>query len=208
MSITTYSELVTATERWIGGSDNSDGTSLGVGSMIGDLITIGESRLLRETKTKDTEQSFSTAIASGVIAVPSDYIATKYFYVNNTPVKFLEPRPVNWILENYPTRSGGSVPRFFARDGTNFIFGPFPDSTYTVSGVYYRRLPALSTGVNNLFLNNPDLYLFACLAEAGILIGPDSRIPIWESKYKSILDSVNGLSRNSEYAGGSLQIKL
>ncbi len=74
--------------------------------------------------------------------------------------------------------------------------------------MYYKRLAALSTGTNNLFLNNPDLYLFACLAEAGILIGPDSRIPIWETKYQKILASVNGMSENAEYFGGSLRTRI
>jgi len=175
--------------------------------MIADLVTIGESRLLREAKTKDNEQAYSTAIASGVISVPSDYIAAKYFYISTTPVRFLEPRSPDWIYQNYPTRSGGSPPKYFARDGANFIFGPYPDSTYTVAGVYYKRLAALSTGVNNLFTNNPDLYLFACLAEAGILIGPDSRIPIWEQKYQKILADVNGMSKNAEYFGSSLRMR-
>jgi hypothetical protein len=181
---------------------------LGITSSIDDLVTLGESRIFREARTKDTEAPFSTAIASGVIAVPSDYIAAKYFYVDGNPTQFLEPRSAVWIYENYPYRAPEDKPKTFARETTNFIFGPYPDSTYTIKGVYYKRLAALSSGVHNLFLNNPDLYLFACLAEAEVLIGKDSRIPLWEAKYQRILLSANSLDANSEMASGSLRIRV
>ena len=208
MAITSYSELKTAVLRWTGSSDDSTAANMGLSSSIDDLITIGESRLLRETKTKDTEASISTVIASGVIGVPSDYLAIKFLYVNGTPTKMLEPRDPGWIYENYPTRSSSGQPRFFAREATNFIFGPYPDSNYTIKGVYYKKLAALSSGVNNLFTNNPDLYLFACLAESSIRIGADPRIAIWEQKYQKILADVNGYTKSAEYQGGNLRMRL
>lgn len=208
MALTTYSELKTAVARWTGQSDNATATNLGMGSSIDDLITVAETRIFREAKTKDNEASISTSLASGVLSVPSDYVAHKLLYINSNPVTFVEPRPIAWIYQNYPTRSSEGIPKYFAREATNFIFGPYPDSTYSVGGVYYKKLTALSTTVHNLFLNNPDLYLFCCLAESSILIGNDSRIPLWESKYQKILSDVNGTDKNSEYAGGSLQVRL
>ena len=208
MALTTYVELKQAVSHWVGGSDDATASSLGITSSIDDLITIGERRIFREARTKDTEASLSTAIASGVISVPSDYIAIKYLYVNTTPVQWLEPRSPQWIYENYPTRSSEGKPQFFARETTNFIFGPYPDSTYTIKGVYYKKLGALSSAVHDLYTNNPDLYLFGCLAEAEILIGKDSRIALWETKYQNILSSVNGVDKNSELGGGTLRVRI
>lgn len=201
MAITTYAQLKVATERWLSGSDDKTATALGIVSTIDDLVTVAESRISRECRTKDTEASIGTAIASGVIAVPADYLGTKYLYIDGSPIQFLEARPPEWIYQNYPSRASDSKPLYYAREASSFIFGPYPDSNYTVRGIYYKKLPALSSGVHNLFSNNPDLYLFATLAESSILIGPDTRIALWEQKYRKILEDVNAFSKNSEYFG-------
>jgi len=85
MALTTYAELKTAVARWTGQSDNATATNLGMGSTIDDLVTIAETRILREAKTKDNEASISTSLASGVLSVPSDYVAHKLLYVNSNP---------------------------------------------------------------------------------------------------------------------------
>jgi len=208
MALTTYDELKTAIARWTGGSDVSTATTMGIPSTIDDLVTIAESRIFREAKTKDTEASLSTAISSGVIAVPSDYISLKFAYIDGTPVQTVERRSAEWIYANYGTRSAVGKPKFIARETTNFIFGPYPDSGYTIKGVYYKRLAALSSAVHALFSNNPDLYLFGCLAESIILIGRDDRIALWEAKYNKILNDVNGYARAEDASGGSLHMRL
>lgn len=208
MALATYADLTTAVARWTGGSDASDATALGFASTIADLVTIAESRIFRETRTKDTEASLSTAIASGVITVPSDYIALKFAYVDGTPVQTLERRSAEWIYANYSTRSATGKPKFIAREVSNFIFGPYADSGYTIKGVYYKRLAALSSAAHALYTNNPDLYLFGCLAESNILIGNDKRIALWEQKYQKILNDVNGFSRAEDASGSGLQMRL
>ena len=199
-----YTSFRTTVATWldIGVSDVS-------ASLTGDLITVAEDRIFREARTRDMETSISTSIASGLIAVPSGYVAMKFLYANTSPVQRLERRSAEWIYDNYPTRSADGIPVYFARDATNFIFGPFPDSAYTVNGVYYKKLAAI-TGValNALFVTNPYLYLFACLAEAETLIGRDERIPIWEAKYGKILASVNGMDKAEDQSGSALQMRV
>lgn len=208
MAITTYAELKTACARWLGNSDEATPRSMGMDSLIDDLVTIGEARIFRETKTKDTEASIDTAISSGVISVPSDYLSLKYAYIDGTPVQTLERRSAQWLYSQYPTRSASSKPKFIARETTSFIFGPYPDSAYTVKGVYYKKLGALSSTAHALFTNNPDLYLFACLAESTILIGRDDRIPVWEAKYQKILSDVNGYARAEDASGSPIAMRL
>jgi hypothetical protein len=208
MAITTYSELKTAVARWTAGSDSATAASMGLTDSIDDLVTIAESRIFRETRTADTEASMSTSIGSGVVALPTNFISIKFLYINSSPTQILEPKPAEWIYQNYPQRSSDGRPKVVGRDGSNLIFGPYPDSNYSIGGVYYKRLGALSSGVHALFTNNPDLYLFGCLAESAILIGQDSRIALWEQKYQKILNDVNNASRNSEYGGGNLRMRL
>jgi len=147
-------------------------------------------------------------MASGILSVPSDYVEMKVAYLDTDPLVVLERRSAEWIYTNFPGNISLGKPKYFARYATDFIFGPFPDSDYTVKCVYYRKFAPLSSSLNNQFLNNPDLYLFACLAESEILIGRDQRIPVWEAKFNRILADVNGLNRAEDNSGSTLRMRL
>lgn len=201
MALTTYTELKTAVSAWM------DITAADISGQIDDLVTIAEARIFRETRTKNTEAVLSGTITAGVVAVPSDYLELKFAYLTTSPSTSLERRSAEWIYSQYPTRSASGIPKTIAREAGNFIFGPYADSGYTLAGVYYKKLAALSTTDHALFTNNPDLYLFACLAESEILIGRDSRIQIWEAKYQKILADVNGLDNREDVSGGSIRMR-
>lgn len=202
MSITTYAELKTAIVSWL------DVPTATFTSQIDDLITVGEKRLFRQARTRDMEYAISATIAAGFIALPADYVSIKYAYIDGSPVTRLERRPSDWIYQHFPLRSADRKPKYIARESTNFIFGPFPDATYAVKGIYYRRQALIANTPNALFLANPDLYLFSCLAESEPLIGRDNRIALWEAKYQRILADVNGEDRTEDVSGGGLQMRV
>lgn len=202
MAINTYATLKTAITYWL------DITATDLTNQIDDLVTLGEKRIHREARTSDNEATLTTSISSGTVALPSDYVEMRYCYVNTSPVQILQRRQPEWIYENYPTRSGGGKPLFFAREAGNLIFGPYPDSTYAINGIYYKRAGTLSSATYNLFLNNPDLYLFACLAESEIIIGRDNRVALWEAKYQKVLGMVNGEAKNEYVSGSAPQIRV
>ena len=202
MTISTYAELQTSVASWL------DVTSADLSSTIADLITVAETRIFREARTKDMETVLNAAIASGVLPLPAGYIELKFAYIDGSPVTHLERRSPEWIYGSYTQRSGSGTPNFIAREATNFIFGPYPDSAYTVKGVYYKNIGPLSSAVHALFTNNPDLYLFACLAESIIVIGNDSRIALWETKYQKILADVNGMDKRENSSGSGLRMRI
>jgi len=72
MSITTYAELQTAVGAWLHRSDLT--------GIIPDLITLGEKRIFRKARCRVMESALTGTIASGVIAVPSDYLEIKFAY--------------------------------------------------------------------------------------------------------------------------------
>lgn len=198
MAITTYAELQTAVSDWLHRSDLT--------SIIPDLITLGEKRIFREVRVRVMESALSSTIASGVIAVPADYLELKSAYVDGSPTQQLQRATASQIYTQYPTRSSEAKPKKIAREGANFIFGPYPDSTYTIKGIYYAAPTIVSSSANALFTANPDLYLFAALCEAAPYIGNDARIVLWEQKYQSI-KALMEQSDDREYgAGGGLEI--
>lgn len=198
MSISTYAQLQTAVASWLKRTDLTDA--------IPDLIMLGEKWIFRHARTRDMETALSVAMSSGLAAVPADYVEMKHAYIDGSPTAQVQRKPASWIYLRYPTRSSESKPKFFARDGANFVFGPFPDSDYTLKGIYYKRLTSVSSSANALFVANPDLYLFAALAEAEPFIKNDKRIPIWMGKRDAILLDVNGEDQNETYSGGPLSM--
>lgn len=202
MAINTYATLKSSVAGWMNVSASD------LSAQIDDVVTIAEARIYREARTRDGEKSYATAISSGVLSVPSDYVEMKFLYTSADPRTPLERRSVEWLYSQWPRVTAAvGIPKYFSRDATNFVFGPVPGGSYTATGVYYRKFDALSSAVNDQFLNNPDLYLFACLAESEILIGRDSRIPVWESKYNKILSDVNGLSMREGVSGSTPRMR-
>jgi hypothetical protein len=152
--------------------------------------------------------ALSSAISSGAVAVPSGYIELKHAYIDGTPVQKLQRKDAEWIYQNYPTRSADGKPKFVAREGDNFIFGPYPDSAYTVKGIYYKRLDALSnSNATNWFTANaPDLLLFATLCEAAPYVREDARIQLWEAKYADVKARIQRQDSAEEFSGSALSV--
>jgi hypothetical protein len=198
MAITTYAELQTSVGNWLHRADLT--------AIIPDLIMLGEKRIFREVRVRVMETALNSAIASGVLAVPADYLELKFAYIDGTPVGPLSRSTASEIYTEYPLRSSTSKPKKIAREGSNFIFGPYPDSNYTVKGIYYAQLTSIASSANALFTANPDLYLFAALCEAAPYIKNDSRVPLWEQKYQSIKADMEASDKREYGSGGGLEI--
>jgi hypothetical protein len=203
MSITSYSELQTAIANWLNRSGDTDLTSV-----VPDLIMLCENRIYRELRIRPMEVALNSTISSGVIAVPANYVELKFTYIDGSPVQRLTKKDPGWIYENYPDRAAEGLPNFIAREVDNFIFGAYPDSSYTVKGVYYQRLPALSvSNTTNWFITNaPDLLLFGSLCEAEPFLKNDDRIQLWEAKYKTIKDQIINQDKQEAYSGSPVTV--
>jgi hypothetical protein len=198
MTISTFTQLSTSVSNWLHRADLT--------AVVEDFIMAGEWKINRLLRIRAMEADLSVAIASGVAALPSDYVQLKFAYISGTPTQPLQRKTAQWIGENYPTRSSSGKPLYIGRQGSNFVFGPYPDSAYTVAGVYYKRLDPLS-GANetNWFTANaPDLLLYAALCEAAPYLKNDIRIAVWQAKFTEALGQVQGEADREELAGGAL----
>jgi hypothetical protein len=199
--IVSYATLLTQVTAWL-----HRGSDAALAVEAEELVQFGENRIYRDLRVRQMETALSDTIASGVIAVPTGYIEMKHARIDGTPTQKMERKDAEWIYHNYPSRSAGSKPKFFAREGSNFIFGPYPDSNYTVKGNYYKKLTALSDDnpTNWLITDVPDLILFAALCEAEPYIQNDERIALWERKYDQIRARVQREDDNEEFSGSPL----
>lgn len=198
MSLDTYPALQNQVKSFLHRASLLDA----VGSdNVPDLIRLGELWLFRKARTPEMEATLSGQIdgTTGALAVPSDYAALKHARLTTSPSVALKMRATRWIMEKYPLRSANGRPNFIGRDGSSFIFGPFPDSAYSVAGVYYAKPTSIQSSANTLFLANPDAYLYSALAEAEAYVKNDKRIALWISKRESIIADINGEADEGRY---------
>ena len=198
MSISTHTELKTAISNWLKRSDLS--------TYLDDLVTLAEVRIFRDVRNEDTQGSYSESIntSTGGTIAPAGFLGWRNVDVNSGT--FRQPLTVttaNQAMQemDYPQRTG--LPKFIwhTGSGAGFAFYPFPDSDYTVSGTYYKKPGTLSSAEYDLFTNNPDLYLFASLAEAAPFLKDDKRVELWEAKYRQIKDAVNAQYTKTRFSG-------
>lgn len=197
MALSTYSDLQTAVANWLA-KDN-------LTSIIPDLIVLGEKRLFRILRVREMETALNGTIAGGVLAVPSSYLDLKFAYIDGTPVQNLGKASASQIYAKYPYRASDSIPALIGREGSNFIFGPYPDSAYTVKGIYYAEPTSVVTSPT-FFAEYPDAFLFSALCEASPYIRNDPRIAIWEGKLKQVVDSINDQAKQED-AGPGMSVR-
>lgn len=202
MSIASYSELKTAVTNWL----NRDDLTV----YIPDFITLGEAMIYRQLRINAMETALNVTISSGVAAAPSDYVELKHAYLDGAPTKWLKRADPRFIYEKYPVRSSDSRPAFIAKEGSNFIFGPYPDSNYTIKGIYYAKLEALSdSNTTNWFTANaPDLLLYASLMSAEPFLKNDQRLVVWGGLYGGIKDDIQREENNEQFSGGGLSMSV
>lgn len=200
MSLANYSDLKAAVARWMKRTDLTE--------FIPDFIAMGEARIYRDLRIRAMETALEATIAGGVIAVPDGYVELKNARIDTSPVHTLVRKDAEWMYANYPMRVGDGTPKFIAREANSFIFGPYPDSGYTVKGAYYRRLDPLSDdNTDNWFTDNaPDLLLFAALCETEPFMKNDARVQLWEAKYGSVADAVQKEDDREAFSGSPLSM--
>jgi hypothetical protein len=202
MAITTWSGLLTTLGRLISG-DEVLTTNLPLAT-IEAVIALGERRIYREVKSRHNEASFSSIeTADNLAAIPADWESTSVIHFGQDP---LVPVPEEFVLD-YGTATGDA--KFFAVAGGNFTFAPAAADGTELQGRYFKRLPALSSTTlpdNALFMAEPDLFIFAALAESAPFF-EDPRLPVWEARYTSIVNTINKAHQRAAYSAGRIQMR-
>lgn len=203
-AITTYATLVTEVASWLARGNLT--------AAVPGFIQNWEESFYREPTNwgRWMESAFTGTIASSVIAVPTGYLGLKYAYVNSTPSSKLDRVSLNQLYGTYPRNGDTGLPRWIARDLTNFVFGPRPDSGYSIAGVYYAkpvvlRSFAADAAANWLIVNAPDLVLYGSLLQATPYLQNDKRIATWQMLHDQALRTYQRMNRDEDVSGSPLQ---
>jgi hypothetical protein len=190
--VTSYSSLIASVQTYLARGD--------LATHAPGFVQNWESSFYRQPKNHGSwmEAQLSQAIASNVIAVPSDFLNLKVAYIGTAPAARLEYVSTEQLYGRFPRGSWQSVPEWMSRDRTSFVFGPEPDSNYTVSGTYWARPVNMRVAVNDaedhwIILYAPDLALYGALLAAEPFLKNDNRIAVWQSFYAQALKDYRDL---------------
>ena len=200
--ITSYSTLQTAIGDYLARSDLS--------TFLPNFTQNFEERFFRESKNWASwmETALSVTITSSVAAVPADYLGLKQAYLDGTANVPLKRISLDQLYQRYPRDGQTGTPKYIARNGANFEFGPIASSG-TLAGTYFAKptvLRSYTTGgadavAHPLIVNAPDLLLYGSLLEAEPFIKNDKRIGIWQSFYNDALSAYRSRYKEEDYSG-------
>lgn len=202
--ITTYSSLLTAVTDALARSN--------LATFAPNFVQSWETSFYRDPMNFGTwmESPLSVTISSSVAAVPANYLGLKNAYVNGAPSTRLDRKSLTQLHGRYPRGGDSARPIWLARDGSNFIFGPEPDSDYTIKGTYWARPTNLRSASSDavaewLILYAPDLAFYGALLQAEPFIKNDARIPVWQAMYAAAEQSYRALFREEDFSGSPPQ---
>lgn len=182
MPFTTYAELLTAVGDWLARDD--------LAAQIPDFITLFETTAARRLKTRNMEATASLTPASGTVALPTGFLGVRRLtWTGDTRVDLSYVHP-SILQASFPT-SPSDTPRVYTIEGDNLLIRP-EDST-ALEMIYSKKTTSLSAGVQWLFSNHPDAYLFGALAEAKGFVNNGEALAGWMARRDKVLDEVEKL---------------
>lgn len=203
MSLTNYSDLKTTVANYLGRSDLT--------SQIPDFISLAEIRLNRNLRIRQMLKNATAPTTGGdpTVGLPSDFLELRDIYIAGNPrITLSYMSPSAFSRDARADQSGRPV--FYTLTGAEFVLAPLPDTTYTLTMLYYAKPTALSdANTSNVFMANAaDCLLYGALLEAEPYLLNDARMQTWSALYNNAVDSLNNSDDTSEYAGVPLTMTV
>jgi hypothetical protein len=192
MAISTFSELKTGVENWLGHTLFT--------ARLGEFVALFEAWANRNLRARQQETSTTLTPSSGSATLPTDYLSTRratWTGSNRVELQYVNPSYLQALFPDTPS----GTPVMFTIEGTTFKLRP--TSTTGIEFDYYAKIAALSDSAttNWLLTAHPDLYLFGSLVEACMFGDEDTRAASWLARRNSIAEEIQKLSNVSKGAG-------
>ena len=206
MAIGTYAELQTAVANWL---DRDDLTL-----RIPEFIALAEAKMNRNLRISLME-NVSTAIT--MVAgtrdydLPTGFTGMKEFHLTTSPIvalSYITPEMMNrmWAGSNQGKPQAFTL---FSDAGTRKVkIGPAPDSAYTTSMLYLKKIDNLSVAnpTETMLTENPDVYLYGALLEAEPFLMNDARVQLWGSMLQQVAKDLQDRDIFDRHSGSALRV--
>ena len=206
MAIGTYAELQTAVANWLDRDDLTD--------RIPEFIALAEAKMNRNLRISLMENVSTAITMTGKVrdySLPAGFTGMKEFHLTTspvTPLSYITPEMMNrmWAGSNTGKPQAFTL---FSDAGTRKIkVGPAPDSAYTTSMLYLKKIDNLSvTNTTEVMLTeNPDIYLYGALLEAEPFLMNDARVQLWASMLQQVAKDLQDRDIFDRHSGSALRV--
>jgi len=202
MALSNYTELQASIANWAHRSD--------LGSIIPDFVALAEARISRDLRLRKQIVTSSLTCTGGVqsVALPSDWLEYENVSVNTNPTRQLVYVSVEQLDSTYSSQVTG-IPAVYTIEGDSTLFGPIPDSNYSITAIYYARFPSVITNATNwLLTNHPNIYLHACLVEAYTYIQDMEKVQMFQERYTNGCNQLQAQDDEATHSGSVLRVKV
>jgi hypothetical protein len=200
-----YASLQTAVTDWLAKSN--------LATYAPNFVQGWEEKFYRQPRNygKWMENAGLSVVFTTTAAVPTDFLSLRIAYLNGQQQKPLVNSSLEQLYLQYPRASGSGIPKWIARDGANFVFGPVPNGSFTLNGTYYAKPTLLRSFASDaaahyLIVNAPDLLLYGALCEAAPFLKDDARLGTWQEKYAESLQDYRDLMKAQNFSGSGMQV--
>lgn len=179
-------------------------------SQIPDFIVLAEARIARDLRIRSqvTSATLTTVAGQQWVALPTGWLEFENVTVSGNPDRQLNYVNIQHLDTKYPGNSTTGLPAVYSIEGQQILFGPTPDTAYSVPVLYYKRYdPLATTPTNWLLANHPSIYLYAALAEAAPFLYEDDRAPFWEAKYTKDAADLQKIDDAGQFSGSALKVR-
>jgi len=206
MAIGTYAELQTAVANWL---DRDDLTN-----RIPEFIALAEAKMNRVLRISLMENVSTAIIMAGGTrdySLPTGFTGMKEFHLTTspiTPLSYITPEMMNrmWAGSNAGRPQAFTL---FSDAGTRKIkIGPSPDSAYTTSMLYLKKIDSLSVSnpTETMLTENPDIYLYGALLEAEPFLMNDARVQLWAGMLQQVAKDLQDRDIFDRHSGSALRV--
>lgn len=202
MSLSNYTDLVASVASWMNRTDLT--------AVIPDFVTIAESRIARDLRLRKqiTSSTLTTSTTTRAVTLPSGFLEFSSINIDGTPDTIVQVVTPEYLDAKYPEGGYSAKPIVCAVEGDSVLFGPTPDSAYTVNIEYFARFPGLAANSTNwLMTNHPNVYLSACMAQGALYTLDKTGAAEWNAVYKGEIAELQKDDQNAIHSGSVLRVK-
>lgn len=195
-TIGSYTDLVEKVGLWLDRDDLAD--------RIPDFIALTEARLNRLLRTLNMEVTDLWSVSGETYTLPSDFRMLREAHIEGSPdrpLRGMSPSAIPNMFNGAP----GTPTAYAIRDRT-LLLAPPPASPITISAIYIRRVPPLTSALpsNWLLEEHPDIYVWGTLFQAAIYIRDAEAIDATKAMLDEAIGELKTASNRDRWGGAPL----
>tara|TARA_R110000796_G_scaffold182242_2_gene298791 strand:+ start:2642 stop:3250 length:609 start_codon:yes stop_codon:yes gene_type:complete len=197
MALSNYGELKTGIANFLNRDDLT--------SIIPTFIALTEAQIARDLRHWRQEVRVSTTVDERFENLPTDWLEGVHLSLaDGSTVEYGSVAEIS--RQKLLSNNTAGQPRLYTLNSGQIEFFPAPDESYTLTMIYYARIPTMSgdTDANWLMTSYPDVYLYGSLLQSAPYLGEDERMVVWAQLYSAAVKNLGDDSKRARSSGGPL----